>query len=357
MENISDKDWEHHLQVVKEFKIKTLREYHDLYLKIDVYGLHDVFEYHRKVSQEIYGLDPAYFIGLPSFTWSAGLKFTDVELDDITDMDMYMFFEKMKRGGVSVISHKYAQANNKKLPNYDKNKPSTYLIQYDCNNLYGWAMSQMLPYKNFSWVSKYDLPYITKEWIMKYEPKKVSSNEESYIGYALEVDLEYPAHLHEAHNDYPLAPEHLDIPIKDGSKRFIRKLAPNFYDKGKYVVHIENLQYYLQQGLVLKNVHRVVRYEQKEWLKPYIEHNTKLRQQAIKDKDKFKKDYFKLMNNAFYGKTMENVRNRQNIQFCLNKKSFDKWTSSPLFSFQGNNPLVFQEDGLSLVKLLKKLWN
>ena len=75
---------------------------------------------------------------------------------------------------------------------------------------------------------------ITKEWIMNYKP--------SNIGYALEADLDYPDNLHEEHNDYPLAPEHLDIPLKEGSKRTIRKLAPNFYNKEMYVVHIENLQ-------------------------------------------------------------------------------------------------------------------
>ena len=155
------------------------------------------------------------------------------------------------------------------------------------------------------------------------------------------------------HNNYPLAPSHLEIPIKGGSSRTIRKLAPNF-TIGKYVVYIENLQYYLQKGLVLKKVHRAVRFEQKAWLKPYIQHNIKLRQQASWKKDKFRKQYYKDMNNSFYGKTMENVRDRVNIQFSLTKEHFKKWTSSPLFSFKGNNPLILHEDGLSIIKTSKK---
>ena len=113
LSTISDSDYEHVQKVIKTFGITNFKEYHDLYLKIDVFGLRDVFEYHRVLTFKIYGLDPAHFIGLPQLTWNAGLKFTGVELDDLQDVDIFMMFEKMKRGGVSVISHRYAKANNK----------------------------------------------------------------------------------------------------------------------------------------------------------------------------------------------------------------------------------------------------
>ena len=169
-------------------------------------------------------------------------------------------------------------------------------------------------------------------FIMSYQ----SENNEK--GYVIEVDLEYPQHLHDAHNDYPLASEHLVI-------NDMRKLAPNFYDKTNYVVHIRNLQYNLSKGMILKNIHRVIEFTQSD---VYINNNSKLRQQGTND---FEKDYYKLMNNAFYGKTMENVRGRFNVQFCLDKEKFLKHTGSPLFANQIN---IIQKDGLCLVKTNKR---
>lgn len=328
LSKLDDHDWEHIQRVIQVFNMKSFREFHELYLKVDVYGLHDVFEYYRELSMNTYGLDPAHFIGLPSFTWSAGLKHTGVKLDDITDVDMYMFCEKWKKGGVSVISHRYAKANNPYLPDFDEKQDKSYILQVDCNNLYGWAMSQKLPISDFKWTD------ITSEEIINY-------NNNSNTGYALEVDLHYPSHLHDEHNDYPLAPEHMML----GK---VRKLTPNLNDKKNYIVHIDNLKYYISKGLILTKVHRVLQFTQSNWLDTYISHNSKLRQQAKND---FEKDYYKLLNNAFYGKTMENVRERVNVQFCLDKKKFDKHTSSPLFANQVN---IFQEDGLALVKTHKK---
>ena len=156
LSKLSDADWKHIQNVIEKLDIKTLREWHDLYLKIDVYGLVDVFEYYRNLSMDNYGLDPAHFLGLPGFTWSAGLKFTEVKLQNIYDSDLYMFFEKMKRGGVSVISTRYSKANNKYLPDYDETKESSYNYQQDCNNLYGYSMCQNLPVDEIDWCNNFD---------------------------------------------------------------------------------------------------------------------------------------------------------------------------------------------------------
>ena len=258
LSKISNEDFAHVQNVIKTFNITNFKEYHDLYLKIDVFGLRDVFEYHRELTIQTYGLDPAHFIGLPQLTSTAGLKFTAVKLDDLTDIDQYMMFEKMKRGGVSVISHKYAKANNKYLPNHNPNEESSYLVQLDCNNLYGWAMNQKLPISDFKWIEN---EKITENFIKSYD--FINNNK----GYAIEVDLDYPEHLHDKHNDYPLAPEHLVI---NQSK----KLAPNFNDKKNYVVHIANLQYYL--SMVLKQIHRVIEFTHSNWLEKYIDNNSQL---------------------------------------------------------------------------------
>ena len=242
---------------------------------------------------------------------------------------MFMMWEKMKRGGMSVISHKYAKANNNYLPDYDNTKPNSYLMQLDCNNLYGWAMGEKLPTGKFKWVT------IDEEVVKNYN--MITNNK----GYILEVDLDYSESIHDEHNDYPLAPEHLNI---NGHN----KLAPNLNNKEKYVLHIANLQYYLSKGMILKQIHRVIDFEQSKWLENYMDLNTKMRQKA---KNGFEKDYYKLMNVAFYGKTMENVRDRVNVQFCMTKEKFIKHTSSPLFV----DVNIIKEDGLALVKTHKKI--
>jgi hypothetical protein len=128
----------------------------------------------------------------------------------------------------------------------------------------------------------------------------------------------------------------------------IKKLTPNLNNKENYVVHIANLQYYLSMGMILKKIHKVIEFNHSNWLAKYINFNSSMRQKATND---FEKDFYKLMNNAFYGKTMENVRNRNNVQFCLDKEKFVKHTSSPLFANQVN---VIQENGLALVKTYKR---
>ena len=132
-----------------------------------------------------------------------------------------------------------------------------------------------------------------------------SFNEENDEGYFLEVDFHYPEKLHELHNDLSFLPERMKI-------EEVEKLANNLHDKTEYVIHIRNLKQALNHGLVLKKVHRVIKFNQNAWLKPYIDMNTKLRQKA---KTNFEKDFFKLMNNAVFGKTMENERKHRNIKY------------------------------------------
>ena len=127
--------------------------------------------------------------------------------------------------------------------------------------------------------------------------------------------------LWKKHNDYPLAPERLKINGVD-------KLISSFLPKKKYVVHYRNLQQYLEMGLVLKKVHRGIQFYQSTWMKPYIKKNIKLRKEAKND---FEKDFFKLMNNAVFGKTIENIRKRQNVELVDNRKKALKFSTKPNF--------------------------
>ena len=138
----------------------------------------------------------------------------------------------------------------------------------------------------------------------------------------MEVDLDYPLKLHDSHNDYPLAPERIMC------KNNVEKLIPNLRNKKKYVLHHENLKQYMKLGLQLKKVHRGIRFEESEWLKPYIDLNTKFRAKAI---NKFEKDFFKLMNNSVFGKTMKNIRKRKVVKLLSDREKGKKYTAKPNF--------------------------
>ena len=143
----------------------------------------------------------------------------------------------------------------------------------------------------------------TKEFVKNYD-------EDSDKGYILEVDVKYPENLHDLHSDLPFSPERMKI---DKCK----KLVYNLYDKKKYVVHIRSLKQALNRELILKKVHRIIQFNQEAWLKPYIDMNTELRKKAKND---FQKDFFKLMNNAVFGKTKENVRKHRYIKLVTTDK-------------------------------------
>ncbi len=302
--NINDKDYTHAQKVWKLFKMKTMRDYHDLYLKSDVLLLADVFENFRDVCLTNYKLDPAWYYTSPGIAWDAALKITNVKLELLHDPDMLLLIENGIRGGVSTISTRYGKANNHYMGNdYDPNLPNKHITYLDANNLYGWAMSKSLPTHGFKWMKDKEL----SDW-----------RNHSCI---LEVDLEYPEHLHELHNDYPLAPQNLQV----GN---VMKLIPNLYDKEKYVIHHENLKQYEELGLNIKKIHRGIKFEEEPWLKKYIDINTQLRSKA---NNEFEKDFFKLMNNSVFGKTIENIRNRVDIQLVNSEKKARKLAAKPNF--------------------------
>ena len=142
---ISEKNYKHACNVWKSFKIKTMKDYHELYNDSDVLLLADVFENFRDICLKIYGLDPVYYYTAPGLAWDACLKMTNINLELLSDIDMLLMFEKGIRGGISIISNRYGEANNKYMKDFNKNKPSKFLMYLDANNLYGWAMSQKLP--------------------------------------------------------------------------------------------------------------------------------------------------------------------------------------------------------------------
>ena len=343
-EHITDEEYQHAQNVWNEFGLTSMGEYHDLYLKSDILLLTDVFENFRKACQQYYGLDPAHYFTSPGLSWDAMLKKTNIKLELISDVDMFQFIEKGMRGGISYIANRYGKANNKYMKNYNPEEASKYIMYLDANNLYGWAMSQYLPTGGFEWLTEEEVD------LSKY-------NDESEKGLVLEVDLEYPEELHDLHNDYPLAAEKIkvtedmlspycrEIAEKFGVKvGLVEKLVPTLSNKERYVLHYRNLQLYMSLGLKLTKIHRALQFDQSPWLKPYIDFNTKKRAEA---KNSFEKDFFKLMNNSVFGKTMENLRKRQDIKLVTDKEKLAKWASRPSFISRK----IFNEDLVAVHKM------
>ena len=310
-EHISEEDFYHAIRVWDTFNCKTIRDYHDLYLKTDVLLLADVFENFRKTCLKHYQLDPAYYFTSPHLAWHACLKETGQQLELLHDYDMLMMFERGIRGGMCHIAKRYAEANNPYMKSYDSKKSTKYIQYLDANNLYGWAMSQRLPTHGFKWVCN-----ITKEKVQNILEKEPSSK-----GYIFEVDLEYPEKLWKLHNDYPLAPEKIQVDKVD-------KLISHFQPRKNYVIHYQALKQCLEMGLKLKAAHRAISFKQKCWMASYINKNTKLRMET---KIAFEKDFFKLMNNAVFGKTIENLRKRQSVKIVDNRKDALKEIKKPNF--------------------------
>ncbi|KAG5314524.1 SETMR methyltransferase, partial [Acromyrmex insinuator] len=207
-----------------------------------------------------YGLDPAYYYTLPGSTWDAMLKHTRIKFELLTNIDMIIFIE---RGGLSQYSSRYAQTNNKYI--------HSYLMYYDVNNLYGWAMCQPLPYD----AANFDVSVIALD---------------SSISYIL--DLEYPQHLHDQHTDLSFCPTRNKPPGKRKAK-----LLATLYHKQRYVIH-----------------YIIIQFAQSPWLRGCIEFNTNFRTHAKND---FAKNLYKLMNNAIFDKIMENVRNHIDVKLII----------------------------------------
>ena len=328
----SVEDYQHAQHVWNEFGCRTMRDYQNLYLKTDVMILTDVFENFRHLGQANYRLDAAHYVSSPQLSWDAMLLFTGCELELISDPEMFNLISPGIRGGVSMIVRRYAKANNPEMgAAYDPSSPLSYIVYLDANNLYGWAMQQSLPIGGFKFVPKEEWAQI--DWL--------TLDADAPVGYFLNVDLEYPKELHDAHSDYPLAPErillqyemlnetqlkilrHYQVP-KSGLR--VHKLVPHLMVRKNYMIHYRNLRFYLEEGMKLTAIHAVLQFNQSKWLFPYIQKNTDLRAQAKTD---FDKNQYKLYNNAIYGKTCENQKKRSDIRLVNTKSKCKRLVEKP----------------------------
>lgn len=328
---ISSQEYALATQVWNVFGCRTLQDYLELYLVSDVLLLADVFESFRSNCIHDYQLDPIHFFSLPHFTFDAFLRFSSVSFELLSDVNQYLLFSKMIRGGLSVVSKRFAQANNRlSIPaEYDPQKASKYILYLDANSLYPWAMQQNLPYRGFKWRDHTDCKLIFNI---------LCSSDLKSKGYVLLVDLDYPAHLHDMHNDYPLAPEKCNVSFEDlspyakdqclshslRSSLGTTKLLNNLGDKRYYAVYYKTLRLYINLGLVLKKVHKILEFEERPIMKDYIEFNAKKRQQATNN---FDISFYKFLSNSLFGKTMERPENKSQLKLVTKIETYERMVS------------------------------
>ena len=307
-------------EIIKLFNIKDGEDLTRLYCKSDVILLADVMEKFVKVSFEEYGINPLYCVSLPGFTYQCALKYSEIKQQTLQNKDLILLIENNIRGGISsVMGDRYVIS--------DENKK---ILDMDATNLYGHSMSQMLPYDEIEmWHGHPDL-------YMNWLEEILNTPDDNEIGYILEVDLKYPDNIKEKTKHFPFCPDKKKInpdkytdymkKIKPKNYTKSKKLISNWTDKKTYLIHYRMLKFYVRHGMIVEKIHEIISFKQSKRLESCINFNTQKRNKAKND---FEKDFFKLLVNAAFGKFLENVGNRlelelikkDNIKIIINQQS------------------------------------
>ena len=350
---ITDKEYKQAIDCWKYTKCETKKDYMMLYLKTDVLLSVDVFEKFRAMCLEYYEIDPCYTYSTPGLTWLCGLKYTNVRLKYYKEntVNIYDTIQHGIRGGLaSVLGDCHVKCMNKQIDPEHAGKEN-YLKYLDFNSLYASAMVQALP---------------TGEIKVCEDPETgladtVYTRSSSNTGYIYTIDIKYNDELKQKTKNYPFFSEKTKANINqftdyqnENKKKGYKpneKLMLKLTDRNDYVIDGEMLDWYLVSGLNLEDItiKQKLEYSKSEWLKPYIEFNIQKRKEAKAKCDKFGDVFFKLMNNAFYGKTIENVYNRQDIELVNDVDRYIKLVENIGFKYS-----VEFDDGLIAVHKTSK---
>ena len=358
-QHITKDEYDFAQKVWDRFSCKTFQDYMEIYLLPDCLLLCDVFENFRSNCLQQYNIDPCYYFSAPHFTFDAFLRHSSLTLELLSDINQYLFIIKGIRGGMSMVSKRHAVANNKYVEGYNSSKSSSSILYLDANNLYGRAMQEYLPWKNFEWMSPHQLNY---DFIKGLEP-------EGEVGCIIQCSLKYPVALHDYHSDYPLAPLKKSIPYgmlspvarmicdKHKLKRTtnVEKLLATAEDKEFYILHYRNLQLYVSLGLRVKKIHAGIIFKQGPIMKSYVNFNSEKRAQAT---NKFDTDFYKLLSNSLYGKTIENPEKRSKVKLCSESSMYENYVGKPNFknAKRINSKLVGVEMKYSSIKINKPFY-
>ena len=352
-EGIADEDYIKAKEVFDK-NCKTFADYTIMYLKQDVRLLSDVFEKFRDKCINEYKMDPCYRYSSPGLSWICGSKFTEQRLKHYQKdtYDILLMIEKGIRGGIATIlgdryvkpSNRYTQPEHHKInklctllhntvycsltkENEAHQAQEDYLLYYDFNLLYPSCIVEDLPIGEF--IKCNDLLYETTK--------------DGDFGIMYEINIKYNNDLKQKTEVFPYFPEN-SIPYteeftdnqevnKRNKYKPLEKLLLTLHNKNNYVIKGRMLDWYLNNGVKLEDITIVnkIKYEKIKWLKPYIEYNVRKREKAQANNDKFGEIIYKLMSNTFYGKTLENVRNRQDVEIVNKVDRYKQLAGKPTY--------------------------
>lgn len=339
-----------------------MKQYMEAYCLLDVYLLAEVFTQFRFEALTNFGIDPCNFISLPGMALDCFLKKSKIQLDYIYSgrinssfliyhqnfskrnknkiffsAEIFEMLQNNLRGGMSFASQRYCESAvyedmmgiNRTI---DESGRFNIILDIDANNLYGCSQTFPLPYKDFRFLSENEKKSI--KW------EKVDLLKE--IGYFVEVSLYYPEEIQNKTSSFPLCPENITIneeilsPYQKKvlsdvySKKSYKsvKLTSTFRKREKIVLHGLNLQFYLKQGMKIEEIFRVISFKQKPFMKEWVDFCTEKR---TKSKNDFEKNFWKLIVNSVYGKTIESISSRKKIKITTNLKDFSAAIKSPCY--------------------------
>ena len=359
--NATKQDYNHGKLVFSQFDCKNMLDYCHLYCRLDTLLLAEVITKFRKGIFEDFGLDCTKFISAPQLAFDCMLLTLKYPIELLTDPEMIAFFEKVRGGPANAIEREVS------IPNYMKtnhgqhvdDKVQDQLLYIDANNLYSVAQASPMPVGSFAWCTTDELKHI-QEHIL-------TIPFDYHQGFVLEVDLVIPSHKHKDFESLPLLPEHKDLTYDDlspFSKECLnsiytkqkarayrsRKLVTDVTNKTRYVLHYRTLQTCLEQGVVLTKIHSGIKFEQKRYLKDFIDKCTQKRKNATSAFDKM---YYKLIMNSCYGKFLQNNRSHLEVKICTKSRTFSKHYNSPLY--KGHRILSEKVVAVYLCKSVVKL--
>lgn len=355
-EQCSPSKYCHAQEVWTQLKCETFRDYHDIYLLLDVILLADIFENFRLICMQENGLEPLKYISLPGYTFDASLRYVKVvntldtqyvsdvhlpfehQLFSAGEEDKYEFVEASIRGGISMTPGRLATANHRFMHrSYDPGQLSSFIALLDANNLYGYAMSQSLPLNNYHWIDPKSMS------VRHHVLKILAMTEDQPMGMIYEVDGYFPDECHDNLSDFPPVPVNETIPLNITSPYYNElcqkydtkhdhktpKLLCNLLPKTRYKVYYRSLQQYIQLGFEVTKIHRILGFTQCKYLAGYIDFNTKKRALA---KTEFEKEFFKLLLNSLYGKFIQDNRKFQTVRAIGNNNYANKSTWDPFIT-------------------------
>ncbi|XP_075259949.1 uncharacterized protein LOC142351664 [Convolutriloba macropyga] len=361
---VTEAEYARALEVFELFNCRNIGDYYNLYLTTDVFLLATVVLCFRKVCYETYGVDCCQYYTASNLSGDAMLKICKPDLELLTEREHLDMVENLIRGGVSsVFAKRLCKANNKFMPDYKPKQQSTFILMIDANNLYGGIMEKFpLPISTFEMFDESEWTNENEKEILQ---RILNTPDGNDVGFIVEVDLIYPDELHELHSDFPLAPtkesidalwlshyqelllDQMNVRAPPAGKKLIQTLFP----KLNYTLHYQTLKLYVQLGLKVAKLHRVLSFKQGKWLNPYVQLNAQKRKEA---KTKFEEDFYKLMVNSSFGKTCEGKRNRVRVKIVRSEEEVHQWTNKPEFqSFK-----IFDENLASVtLSLSEVLWD